>query len=46
MTHPKPPEFAGDVLADEPELASSLERLPELFDPLTVSPGATDRLRP
>jgi hypothetical protein len=44
MTHPKPPEFVGDALADEPELESPLERLPELLDPLTVSPGGLDRL--
>ncbi len=44
MTDPKPPEFVGDVLADEPGLEEPIERLPELLDPLAVSPGALERL--
>ena len=44
MTEPKTPEFAGDVLADDPALGTPLERLPELLEPLAVSPGALDRL--
>ena len=44
MTEPQPPEFAGDVLADEPSLGSPIERLPELLEPLAVSPAALDRL--
>lgn len=50
MTEPKTPEFAkapdfaGDVLADDPALGTPLERLPELLEPLALSPGALERL--
>ena len=44
MTDPKPPEFVGDVLADEPGLDGRIERLPELLEPAPVSPGALERL--
>ncbi|HEV8550339.1 MAG TPA: cupin domain-containing protein [Polyangiaceae bacterium] len=44
MTDPKTPEFAGDVLADEPGLGVPIERLPDLLEPVAVSPGALERL--
>jgi len=44
MTDPKPPEFAGDVLLDEPALVAPLERLPELLEPVAVSPDGLERL--
>lgn len=44
MTDPNPPEFAGDVLADEPALGAPLERLPELLEPVALSPGGLERL--
>jgi quercetin dioxygenase-like cupin family protein len=44
MTDPKPPEFVGEVLADEPGLGVPIERLPELLEPVAVSAGALERL--
>jgi len=44
MTDPKPPEFVGDVLLDEPGLGVPVERLPELLEPVDVSPGGLERL--
>ena len=34
-----PPEFAADALAAEPELAASLGRLTELFEPASIPAG-------
>jgi len=44
MTEQKAPEFVGDVLVDEPALGASLERLPELLEPVAVSPAGLERL--
>lgn len=44
MTDPKAPEFVDDLLVDEPGLDAPIERLPELLDPLAVSPGSLERL--
>jgi hypothetical protein len=44
MIEPKPPEFAGDVLVEEPALGAPLERLPELLEPAQLSPGGLERL--
>jgi quercetin dioxygenase-like cupin family protein len=40
----KPPEFAAEALAEEPELAAPLGRLAELFDPASVPAGSLERL--
>ncbi len=40
----KPAESAADVLDGEPELATSLGRLTELFDPASVPAGSLERL--
>lgn len=39
-----PPEFAADALAAEPELAASLGRLTELFEPASIPAGSLERL--
>jgi hypothetical protein len=44
MSDPKLPEFAGEVLAEEPSLGASLERVPELLEPELPSAGALERL--
>lgn len=44
MTDPKPPEFVDDVLVDEPALGGPIARLPELLEPVAVSPGGLERL--
>jgi hypothetical protein len=44
MTEPKPPEFAGDLLVEEPGLGPPLERLPELLEPAPLSPRGLERL--
>lgn len=42
--HDKPPEFAAESLAEEPELAVPLGRLPELLEPASVPAGSLERL--
>ena len=41
---PQPPEFAIDVLAEDPELSAPVGRLTELLDPANVPAGSLERL--